>query len=68
MSEPKKRKTFPLELGDSLHKALKIQAIESEMTLHAYILEALELKVRENAPAYETNLDGRIDQREKGKQ
>jgi predicted HicB family RNase H-like nuclease len=39
---PKKRpKTFPLEMRDELHKALKHRAIEQDKTLHAYIIDAL---------------------------
>jgi predicted HicB family RNase H-like nuclease len=50
--EAKRKKTFPLEIEDELHKALKYKAIESDMTLHAYIIEALNSRIREDSPAY----------------
>lgn len=50
--EAKRKKTFPLEIEDDLHKALKFKAIESDMTLHAYIIEALNARVREDSVAY----------------
>jgi len=37
----KTKKTFPLEIEENLHKALKHKAIESDMSLHAYIIDAL---------------------------
>lgn len=51
--EQKRRKTFPLEMEDDLHKALKYKAIESDMTLHAFIIETLAAKVQEE-PAQHT--------------
>lgn len=50
--EAKRKKTFPLEIEDDLHKALKFKAIESDMTLHAYIIEALNARVHEDPVAY----------------
>jgi predicted HicB family RNase H-like nuclease len=50
--EIKRKKTFPLEIEDDLHKALKYKAIESDMTLHAFIIEALNSRIREDSPAY----------------
>ena len=50
--EAKRKKTFPLEIEDDLHKALKFKAIESDMTLHAYIIEALSARVREDSVTY----------------
>lgn len=50
--EAKRKKTFPLEIEDDLHKALKFKAIESDMTLHAYIIEALNARVREDSVTY----------------
>ena len=50
--EAKRKKTFPLEIEDDLHKALKFKAIESDMTLHAYIIEALSARVHEDPVAY----------------
>ena len=50
--EAKRKKTFPLEIEDDLHKALKFKAIESDMTLHAYIIEALNARVHEDSVAY----------------
>lgn len=50
--EQKRRKTFPLEMEDDLHKALKYKAIESDMTLHAFIIETLAAKVQEEPAQY----------------
>lgn len=50
--EAKRKKTFPLEIEDDLHKALKFKAIESDMTLHAYIIEALNARIHEDPVAY----------------
>ena len=52
-SEPNfRKKTFPLEIEDSLHKALKVKAIELDKTLHSFIIETLTERVREEAAAY----------------
>jgi predicted HicB family RNase H-like nuclease len=50
--ETKRKKTFPIEIDEGLHKALKFKAIESDMTLHAYIIEALSARVREDSVVY----------------
>lgn len=50
--EMKRKKTFPLEIEEDLHKALKFKAIESDMTLHAYIIEALNSWIREDSAIY----------------
>lgn len=52
IQKPKRKKTFPLEIEENLHKMLKFKALESDMTLHAYILETLNAKVREDPPTY----------------
>jgi len=46
------KKTFPLEIEESLHKALKHKAIESDMSLHAYIIDALVSRVNEETVVY----------------
>jgi predicted HicB family RNase H-like nuclease len=56
--EAKRKKTFPLEIEDDLHKALKFKAIESDMTLHAYIIEALNARVHEDSVAYNGKKSG----------
>ena len=56
--EAKRKKTFPLEIEDNLHKALKVKAIETDMTLHAYIIEALNARVREDSAAYTGKRNG----------
>lgn len=56
--EAKRKKTFPLEIDDDLHKALKYKAIESDMTLHAYIIEALNVRVHEDTVAYPGKSNG----------
>lgn len=50
--EQKRRRTFPLEMEDNLHKALKYRAIESDKTLHAFIIETLAAKVQEEPAEY----------------
>lgn len=50
--ERKRRKTFPLEMEEELHKALKYKAIESDQTLHAYIIETLMARVQEEPAQY----------------
>ena len=39
-------------MEDNLHKALKYKAIESDQTLHSYIIEALTAKVQEERAHY----------------
>ena len=51
-AKAKTKKTFPLEIEESLHKALKHKAIESDKSLHAYIIEALVSRVNEDTGAY----------------
>jgi predicted HicB family RNase H-like nuclease len=51
-SARKRHKTFPLEMEDALHKALKYKAIESDQTLHSYIIETLIAKVHEEPAHY----------------
>jgi len=55
--ETKRKKTFPLEIEEGLHKALKFKAIETDMTLHAYIIEALSARVREDSSVYSGKRD-----------
>jgi predicted HicB family RNase H-like nuclease len=51
-NERKRCKTFPLEMEEDLHKALKYKAIESDQTLHAFILKTLAAKVQEEPAKY----------------
>jgi predicted HicB family RNase H-like nuclease len=51
-AKSKSKKTFPLEIEEGLHKALKHKAIESDMSLHAYIIDALVSKVKEETATY----------------
>ena len=55
--ETKRKKTFPLKIEEGLHKALKFKAIETDMTLHAYIIEALNARVREDSAVYSGKSD-----------
>ncbi len=48
----KSTKTFPLEIDEHLHKALKHKAIESDMTLHAFIIDTLVSRVSEEQATY----------------
>lgn len=50
--ETKRKKTFPLEIEEKLHKALKFKALECDMTLHAYIIDTLNARVHENSSSY----------------
>ena len=52
-AKTKIKKTFPLEIEDSLHKALKHKAIESDMSLHAYIIDTLASRVNEESVVYQ---------------
>ena len=61
--EAKRKKTFPLEIEEDLHKALKFKAIETDMTLHAYIIEALNARVREDSVAYTGKGNGQAAKR-----
>lgn len=50
---PKKsKKTFPLEIEDDLHKALKVKAIEEDKTLHSLIIETLSARLQEEPATY----------------
>lgn len=51
--KPKKpTKTFPLEIEDDLHKALKVKAIEEDKTLHYFIIETLSSRLHEEPTDY----------------
>ena len=53
---PKKsKKTFPLEIEDDLHKALKVRAIEEDKTLHSLIIETLSARLQEEPATYGVN-------------
>lgn len=54
------KKTFPLEIEENLHKALKHRAIESDMSLHAYIIDALISRVNEETIVY--SVDGKPEE------
>ena len=49
------RKTFPLEIEDELHKALKVMAIEEDKTLHSLIIETLADRIQEDPVPYQVN-------------
>lgn len=51
-TERKRCKTFPLEMEDELHKALKYRAIEADKTLHAFITDVLSATVQEEPAQY----------------
>jgi len=50
--ETKRKKTFPLEIEEKLHKALKFKALECDMTHHSYIIDTLNARIHENSPTY----------------
>lgn len=56
-SEQKRRKTFPLEIEENLHKALKHKAIEADQTLHNFIIETLSASVQEEPAQYGTSFN-----------
>lgn len=64
-AKSKTKKTFPLEIEESLHKALKHKAIESDMSLHAYIIDALVLRVNEEPVAYNAGANAEENRGEK---
>lgn len=47
-----RRKTFPLEIEEKLHKLLKIKAIEEGVTLHTLIIDTLLTRVHEDPVSY----------------
>jgi predicted HicB family RNase H-like nuclease len=51
-AKSKTKKTFPIEIEENLHKALKHKAIELDMSLHAYIIDTLVSRVNEEAVVY----------------
>ena len=59
------KKIFPLKIEESLHKALKHKAIESDMSLHAYIIDALVSRVKEETAVY--NAGGKTEENRGGK-
>lgn len=64
-TKSKTKKTFPLEIEESLHKALKHKAIESDMSLHAYIIDTLVSRVNEQSAPY--NVGGKTEESRKKK-
>ena len=48
-------KTFPLEIEDDLHKALKVRAIEEDKTLHSLIIETLSSRLQEEPTRYQVS-------------
>ena len=59
-AKSKTKKTIPIEIEESLHKALKHKAIESDMSLHAYIIDALVSRVNEETAVY--NASGKTEE------
>jgi predicted HicB family RNase H-like nuclease len=64
-AKSKTKKTFPLEIEESLHKALKHKAIESDKSLHAYIIDTLVSRVNEETSVY--NADGKTEENRREK-
>lgn len=55
-NKPKRAiKTFPLEIEDDLHKALKVRAIEEDKTLHSLIIETLSSRLQEEPARYQVS-------------
>lgn len=50
--QKKSTKTFPLEIEDDLHKALKVRAIKEDKTLHSLIIETLAARLQEEPTPY----------------
>jgi predicted HicB family RNase H-like nuclease len=59
------KKTFPLEIEESLHKALKHKVIESNKSLHAYIIDALISQINKESPAYNIDNKAEVGRRKK---
>ena len=64
-TKSKIKKTFPLEIEESLHKALKHKAIELDMSLHAYIIDTLVSRVNEDTITYNSGAETEQNQGEK---
>ena len=64
-AKSKTKKTFPLEIEESLHKALKHKAIELDMSLHAYIIDTLVSRVNEDTITYKSGAETEQIQGEK---
>ncbi|MCK5133815.1 MAG: hypothetical protein KAR40_16900 [Candidatus Sabulitectum sp.] len=45
-------RTFPIDIDVAMHKTLKMMAIESDMTLHAFIISVLTSVVAEYHPEH----------------
>lgn len=58
-SAKKPAKTFPLEIEDDLHKALKVRAIQEDKTLHSLIIEKLSACLNEEPPPYKVGSETR---------
>lgn len=57
--QKKLTKTFPIDIDITMHKALKMMAIESDMTLHAFIISVLASVVAEYHPECLLNIKDR---------
>jgi predicted HicB family RNase H-like nuclease len=55
----KPKKTFPLEIEDDLHKALKVRAIQEDKTLHTLIIETLSARMNEEPASYTAGIGRR---------
>lgn len=53
----KTTKTFPLEIEEDLHKALKMKALMEDKSLHSMIIETLTQVVEEDGGTYRVNLN-----------
>ena len=60
----KRTKTFPLEMEDELHRALKHKAIESDKSLHSFIIETLSAKLQEAPGQYHTSANSKDKSKE----
>lgn len=55
----KATKTFPLEIEEDLHKALKMKALMEDKSLHSLIIDTLTQVVEEDGGTYRINLNKR---------
>ncbi len=61
------KKIFPIEIAEDLHRQLKHAAIDSGMTLHAWIIKVLESNVNHKGIAFKKKTrkhDGKPENRE----
>ncbi|MDR1748739.1 MAG: hypothetical protein LBR47_06750 [Spirochaetaceae bacterium] len=49
-------KTFPISLDDALHKSIKLASVQSEKTIHEWIISAIKYELKNEG--FEVNEKG----------